>query len=80
MKKQTDKPERDTTSVSIRFKNSVLANIDRIASAENRTRANVIETLVIEAVAVRALFETGTVSEQLRRTMETYKNNLKGTK
>ncbi len=78
--KKADKPEQDSTSVSVRFKNTILAVVDKVASKENRTRANTIETFVIEAIAVRALFETGTVSEQLRRTMETYKNELKGTK
>jgi metal-responsive CopG/Arc/MetJ family transcriptional regulator len=53
MKKIQDKPERDTTSVSVRFKNSLLAVIDKLAARENRTRANAIETLVIEALDKR---------------------------
>ena len=53
MKSKQDKPERDTTTVSVRLKNTLVKTLDEIAARENRTRANTIETLVIEALAAR---------------------------
>ena len=54
MKKPKEALERNTTSVSVRLDNDLVAWLDDIALAENRTRANVIDTLVKQARAARS--------------------------
>jgi predicted transcriptional regulator len=48
-KKKTVSPEtneRGTTSVSVRLSDDLLVYLDKRAAAENRSRANLIETLL----------------------------------
>jgi predicted transcriptional regulator len=48
-KKKTVRPEtneRGTTSVSVRLSDELLAYLDERAALENRSRANLIETLL----------------------------------
>jgi predicted transcriptional regulator len=48
-KKKTARPEtneRGTTSVSVRLSDELLAYLDKRAVEENRSRANLIETLL----------------------------------
>jgi predicted transcriptional regulator len=40
----------ETLTVSIRLKKSVVAELDKLAAVENRTRANLIETLILRAL------------------------------
>jgi|HubBroStandDraft_1064217.scaffolds.fasta_scaffold536155_1 metal-responsive CopG/Arc/MetJ family transcriptional regulator len=40
----------ETITVSLRLKKSLVAELDKLAATENRTRANLIETLVIKAL------------------------------
>jgi len=40
----------ETIRVSLRLKKSLVAELDKLAATENRTRANLIETLVIKAL------------------------------
>jgi predicted transcriptional regulator len=49
MPKKTARPEineRGTTSVSVRLSDELLAYLDKRAAEENRSRANLIETLL----------------------------------
>lgn len=50
-KPKTEAPPRDTTSVSVRLENTLLAQLDKRAAEENRSRANLIETLLKRAMA-----------------------------
>jgi predicted transcriptional regulator len=40
----------ETITVSLRLKKSLVAELDKLAATENRTRAILIETLVIKAL------------------------------
>lgn len=40
----------ETMTVSLRLKKSLVSDLDKLAAIENRTRANLIETLVIKAL------------------------------
>jgi hypothetical protein len=45
--------DRGTTSVSVRLDDELIAWLDQVAADENRSRANLIETLLKQARAAR---------------------------
>jgi len=47
--------ERGTTSVSVRLDDELIAWLDQTAADENRSRANLIETLLKQARAARGV-------------------------
>ncbi|MGA8605329.1 MAG: ribbon-helix-helix protein, CopG family [Candidatus Sulfotelmatobacter sp.] len=47
--------ERGTTSVSVRLDDELIAWLDQVAADENRSRANLIETLLKQARAARGV-------------------------
>lgn len=53
-KKPKEELDRGTTSVSVRLDDELIAWLDQVAADENRSRANLIETLLKQARAARA--------------------------
>ena len=47
---ENPKEDRDTTSVYVRLLNGLIVLLDQRALEENRSRANLIETLLIQAM------------------------------
>ncbi len=49
----TVKPVTDTTSVGIRLPDDLLADVDKVAADEHRTRNNAVVVLLTEALTAR---------------------------
>jgi len=54
-KKPKEELDRGTTSVSVRLDDELIAWLDQTAADENRSRANLIETLLKQARAARGV-------------------------
>jgi predicted transcriptional regulator len=52
-KPKEEELDRGTTSVSVRLDDELIAWLDQTAAEENRSRANLIETLLKQARAAR---------------------------